>query len=209
METNLRITDIPSMGAQAIGPKLKAYAQRVKDGDAIVELGVWLGAGTAWMAEGVKTSGADVHIHAYDRFDASKSERVKAAKQGWDIKGDTRPKVKSALKSLGLIPYVTLYKGPICSTPWSGQTIGLQVIDACKRAGSFLKAIEMYSPSWEAGYTVLVLMDYWFFKYRKDEGLKFQYNWMQERLDSFSELDMHMSDGSPSSAAFLYTGGVV
>jgi hypothetical protein len=214
----MRVTDIPSMGAQSIGPQLRAYAAQVTDGQSIVEVGAWLGAGTAYMALGIQDSGQDVHIHVYDRFTASESERRKAKQQGWVIRGDTSKLVKKSLKDLGLMSYVTLYKGSVSSQVWDGGPIGMFVLDTCKREKAFLSVIQKYAPSWIPGETIVVLMDYWYFQHNNSPGLEFQYEWMQKNNAHFRPLTLNMvkstsiaksTSGEASCASFVYIGGQV
>lgn len=200
----MKITDIPSMGAQAVGADLREYAKQVSGEKAIAELGVWLGAGTAYLAEGAKVSGS--HVHAYDRFDARKSQRKKASKLGWKIKGDTLPLVQSSIDALGLSEYVTLHKCSICSEEWTYGPIGVFVLDTCKGFESFSRVIDMYAPYFVPGETVVVLMDFWY-SVRDSEKKSHmnQYNWIEERRDSFRDIQFEMADHS--SASFLYLGG--
>ena len=87
---------LPSMGGKEIGAFLRRVARDAPQGSAIVEVGCWLGAGTAQLALGVRerAAGDTIPIIAYDRWVARESEVEKASKQAGlsFIKGmDTLP----------------------------------------------------------------------------------------------------------------------
>lgn len=202
------VLKIPSMGGREIGKYLRQWASEVRPGHGIVELGVWLGAGTAQMALGVRESGNGVLVRGYDRFSALQSEVRKAADHGVTlIPGmDTRPVISRLLAPLEIQDHCTLTRGVIPPESYDGPPIGLHVDDACKRAGRFLAALRTFGPHWVAGETIVVLMDYWYFERRsKDPGLQFQHDWMRAETSSFKVIAERMP--GTSAAAFCYLGG--
>lgn len=204
----MTINDIPSMGGRQIGGYLQRWALEVKPGRSIVELGVWLGAGTAQMALGAM-EGNHPTIWAYDRFRAQASEVAKARAQGMSLQGhqNTLLVVSNILAARGLRQQVALVKGTIPPAMFEGKPIGLYVDDACKREGRFLGALAVFGPHWIPGETVVILMDYWYFEKKPSvNGLKFQFDWMQEHKECF-DIVLDRLPGVASIAAFRYRGG--
>jgi len=199
---------IPSMGGREIGRYLREWAASIPDGREIIELGVWLGAGTAQMALGVKRSGANVIVHGYDRFRAGSSQVVKARIQGINLEQgqDTEPVVTGMMKAAGLLDYVAFTIGEIGDRPYLGWPIGMYVDDACKREQHFIRALRTFGPKWVAGETIVVLMDYWYFERKPGvRGLRFQHDWMSDHAGCFEVLNERMP--GVSAAAFRYLGG--
>jgi len=199
---------IPSMGGREIGRYLREWAAGVPDHREIVELGVWLGAGTAQMALGVKRSGADVIVHGYDRFRAGTSEVMKARNQGIELEHgqNTEPVVVGLLESAGVIDCVGLTIGEIGDRKYQGWPIGMYVDDACKREEQFLRALRLFGPYWVPEETIVVLMDFWYFERKPGvKGLRFQYEWMQQHASSFDVLYERLP--GVSAAAFRYVDG--
>ena len=71
---------IPSMGGRKIGAWLRQAARDAPSNTSIVEVGCWLGAGTAQLALGIRERPypKDVSLHCYDRWKATTSEVDKA-----------------------------------------------------------------------------------------------------------------------------------
>jgi hypothetical protein len=200
---------IPSMGGDEIGRLLYEYAYNVKTGCAIVELGCWLGAGTIHLARGVRDSYRGVKIHAYDNFKAGKSQIDKADKFGVELDGKNNLTIfHGYLASGDVADYVIPHKGDIKKATWTNKPIGLHIDYACKRKAAFDKAIETFSPAWIAGETIVVLMDYWYFQRPgKDNGLKYQYDWMRRHKKHFEVVVDRLHKRVPG-AAFRYLGGL-
>jgi len=158
--------NIPHMGGRTIGPWLELFAMEAEPGTAIIELGAWLGAGTEFLARGC--IGNNVDVHTFDIFMVKGNEVQKAEKQGVYLnpKQDTLPLVQSYLSKYENIVY---HKGNIADTIWIGPQISLHVDDACKSPKQFKFAINHFSPFWIPGKTVVVLMDYYFYKKRPDQ----------------------------------------
>ena len=195
---------IPSMGGREIGDVLRFWAAKAKRGEAIVELGCWLGAGTAQMAAAIV--GKDVELHSYDRFRTSTSEKAKAAREGVELEvgQDTMAWVAERLSPIGA--RVFLHKGKISAAKWKGRRIALHVDDACKQEGTFIDALRKFSPFWIPGRTVVVLMDYWYFlKKPEHPWLKFQHSFVSARPEMFRQIWILKE---LCCAAFVYRGGL-
>ena len=153
---------IPSMGGREIGPVLRNLARHAPAGTSIVEVGTWLGAGTAQLALGIRERArpSEVALHCYDRWQANRSEITKAAGCGVHLafEEDTLPRVRRTLDPFG-VP-VEYHKGELLGVQWDGGPISVYVDDATKMPEAFLHALRTFGPSWVPGTTRLVFMDY-------------------------------------------------
>lgn len=150
----------PSQGGVEIGDYLAKYASEAPAGSAIVEVGCWLGAGTAHLALGAMQNIA-VEMYVFDRWKFDEWEVKKARDRGFDIKlgEDTLPRVAESLTRFPVS--ITYFKGNIIDARWDkNKPIGLYVDDAAKKERFFTHAMETFGPAFIPGRTILVLMDY-------------------------------------------------
>lgn len=202
---------IPHMGGLRIGSFLRQTAKTAPSGTAIVELGCWLGSGTAQMALGIlERPRRDVSLHVFDNFHTSESSAAKAQRQGYDFLqpgDDTLSLVQSTLEPFG-VP-IDWRKGMLGKgTEWDGEPISVYVDDATKYSHTFHACLEIFGPSWVPGTTVIVLMDYYLFRKRKDltdkrrASLRSQFDFINAHPQNFEPIaDLRDS----SCAAFRYT----
>ena len=157
---------IPSMGGREMGPLLRSLTRDCRPGTAVVEVGTWLGAGTAQLALGIaeRRCPNDVTLHCYDRWQASRSEVDKASACGirLAVGEDTLARVRRALEPFP-VP-VVFHQGEFIESDWSGGAISVYVDDASKRPEAFVHALQIFGPSWIPGATIVVLMDYGYWK---------------------------------------------
>jgi hypothetical protein len=104
---------------------------------AIVELGAWMGASTAYIAAGIRDSGVDAKAHVYDQF-ISKTGHIGKVQAFYDKIGLDKvpvgPSLETFRKNLGpLLGYVEAHQGKIEQMQWGGEPIALLVTDAPKR----------------------------------------------------------------------------
>lgn len=191
----------PSQGGAEIGEWLEAYASVVPKGLAIVELGCWLGAGTAQLALGAQESGAPIHV--YDRWMASTKEVLKAHTYGVELPlgGNTLPRVEQALEPFGVD--ITYHRGDLRLAQWYGGPIGLYVDDATKIETIWRRAMDVFGPHFVSHETILVLMDYYFFE-KAGDAYAAQKRYMAEHVDSFELLAERM--GGTTAAIFRFLG---
>ena len=194
----------PSMGGKEIGPFLRGLVRTAPASTAIVEVGSWLGAGTAQLALGLRERGADqsVAIHTYDRWVATKPEIEKAERKAnirFSPNQDTLPWVMQALHPFGV--GIKFIKGDILAANWAGGPISVYVDDAAKQPARFFHVLRTFGPSWIPGVTVLVLMDFHFWEKTGSEEHKCQ----KYFIDAYSEYFTQMEDfRRDSNAAFVY-----
>lgn len=194
------------MGGGSLSSIFKNYARMAPDGSAIVELGTWVGAGTLPLIQGVSLSGMDVEIHSYDNFIIRGNEVTKAAKFGIKLKDgqDSLPLVKKWLSGYSVT--ANLHKGEITNNTWGGRPIYIYIDDACKYEKNFMKALKIFSPYWIPGETIIVLQDFFFYKYRpNDKKLEFQKKFMDLHSDKF---ELIVEKFKLATAIFRYKGGL-
>jgi hypothetical protein len=137
---NDRVTGLPPIPAMTTDAERECYYRLAKEAagkGAIVELGAWMGASTAYIAAGIRDSGVRTKAHVYDQF-ISKAGHVAKVKAFYDKRGiDAVPvglSFEQFKKNLGpLLDYVTPHQGKIEKIAWSRAPIALLVSDAPKR----------------------------------------------------------------------------
>ena len=157
-----RARQIPSMGGCEIGSLLMKAAREAPNDTAIVEVGCWLGAGTAQLALGIKDRAEPerIALHCYDRWQANESEVEKASRFGLalDCDADTLPVMRQYLSPFDLP--IQFHKGDILGSQWTGGPISIYVDDAAKKWQVFYHVLLTFGPHWIPGETLVVLMDY-------------------------------------------------
>jgi hypothetical protein len=141
---------IPAMTSDAERDYYYFLALKHAGKGAIIELGAWLGAGTAAMAKGIKESGKDSKVHSYDRF--RWDPRSHGPKSNGLRVTDLFTTYK---KNLGeLLAFVDPHKGEIESYSWSGEPIALMVCDAPKRLKPVAHVLSTFGPYLMPGATM-------------------------------------------------------
>jgi hypothetical protein len=196
--------DFPSMGGKEIGPFLRRLAREAPSNTAIVEVGSWLGAGTAQLALGVRERGADqsVTIHTYDRWIATKPEIEKALRKAdlqFSAGQDTLRWVMDSLNPFGV--NIRFVKGDITAVGWPGEPISVYVDDAAKAPTRFFHVLRTFGPSWIPGTTILVLMDFHYWEKTGSEEHKCQKYFIDAHPDHFEQIEDFRR---ASNAAFIY-----
>lgn len=181
---------IPSMGGLKIGDFLRGAARDdAIPGTAIVELGSWLGSGTAQLALGLRDRKDDhgIAIHCFDRWEADESEVAKASAAGLDIAvgQDTLPVVKDLLAPFD-VP-ISYHQGWIQEQTWDGTPISVFVVDACKTSKPFFAALKTFGASWIPGTTVIFLMDYYYWRKSGKDDHRCQIELIEGNPANFSE----------------------
>jgi hypothetical protein len=195
----------PSMGGREIGPFLREITLEAPEDTSIVELGSWLGAGTAQLALGIVDRGPKQHleIHCYDRWAALPDEVSKARKAGISLREgqDTLPNILALLEPFPVS--IHFHKGDLARARWNGEPISIYVDDACKKPSLFFHALRTFGPSWIPGKTVVVLMDFHFWKKAKSKSYRCQREFIDRYRDHFEIIDRDYFEGS-TWAAFRY-----
>jgi hypothetical protein len=129
--------NIPAMTTDA---ERECYYRLVKEGvgnGAIVELGAWMGASTAYIAAAIKDSGVQTKAHVYDKFQSKPGHAAKV-KAFYDKKGMKNiplgPCLYALREGLGpLMDYVEPHPGQIEDMKWGDEPISVLITDAPKR----------------------------------------------------------------------------
>ena len=203
-ELEERAALFPSMGGKEIGPFLRGLARNAPASTAIVEVGSWLGAGTAQLALGLRERGAEqsVTIHSYDRWIATKPEIEKAAQKAnlrFSPNQDTLPWVMQALQPFGV--GIKFVKGDIAVVDWAGGPISVYVDDAAKVPARFFHVLRTFGSWWVPGVTVLVLMDFHYWEKTGSEDHKCQKYFIDAHPEHFAQIEDFRR---ASNAAFVY-----
>ncbi len=181
--------EIPSQGGTGIGGFLQEAAMHARENTNIIEIGTWLGAGTAQLALGAlkKFNPHTIQIHTYDKFTASQAEVEKAAlKNTMLVAGeDTLPKVKKFLS--GFDPLIQFHKINLMDIKYQEKkAISVYVDDAAKTPELFNHMIKTFSPYWIPEETVLVFMDFHHWRKSPDRpDFKYQKFIVDNNPDSF------------------------
>ena len=204
---------IPSMGGTKLGPFLDHIIEEVEPRSSIVEVGSWLGAGTAQIALSLfkKKKQEDVEIHVYDRWQATASEVAKSnvfINSNINVGDDTLVWVKDKLQPFDV--KINFHKGDISDIEWKGGPISIYIDDAAKSPDNFFHILKTFGPSWIPGKTVLILMDFYMWKKKfigKFNGQKCQTDFVSKYSDYFKKIEDFRKSYDPafSNEAFLYT----
>jgi hypothetical protein len=175
---------IPHMGAADIGKKLIDHAAEVKNNHYIVECGVWMGSGTAFLAIG---AGKEKKIFCYDHFLTNSNEIEKLKKHDIEVEYgiDTLPMVAKNLKPFDAKIYY--HKNDLLKFEWIGKPIGLYVDDVSKRNPYWTHVVKTFFPHLVVG-AVVILMDFHFYKKTGKKSHKTQLIWMNKHKDYFEKI---------------------
>lgn len=139
MQTLTGLPPIPAMTSDAEREMYYRLAGEAAGNGAIVEFGAWLGASTAYIAAGIRDSGAQAKVEVYDKFDSKPGHVAKVrrffARQGMRAEelplGNAFPRFK---RNLGpLMAFVDARQCQIEKVKWDAGPIALVVSDAPKR----------------------------------------------------------------------------
>jgi hypothetical protein len=114
---------------------------------AIVELGAWLGAATAYIAAGIRDAGVAHRAHVYDRFVWKPSSHDKKA--GGPIRVT---QLEAFRQYLGpLLAYVEPHQTELSALRWRGGDVSLLVCDAPKRITEIATVLATFGKALKPG----------------------------------------------------------
>lgn len=148
---------IPAMTNQTERMLYYRLAKENAGKGAVVELGAWLGASSAYIAAGMRDSGTGERAHVYDRFlsKPNHAEKVKDfhAKHGGEPGdmpvGDCLPQFKQNLGPL--LKHLIVHKTEIDGIVWDGGPIALLITDAPKRVPQIASVLSIFGPELRPG----------------------------------------------------------
>lgn len=197
---------IPSMGGRKIGPVLRRVARAAPAGTSIVEVGCWLGAGTAQLALGIRDRehAGDVTLHCFDLWRATLDETKKAARAGLRFTAfeDTLPHVRRTLEPFD-VP-IRFHQGDVLRARWGGEPISVYVDDVSKRLPVFCHSLATFGPSWIPGETKVLLMDFHSWRKTGVAGHEFQRRFFETARHCFEPVALGGSLTGTSAAMFRY-----
>jgi hypothetical protein len=129
----------PAIPAMTTDAEREFYYRIVREAagkGAIVELGAWLGASTAYIAAAIRDSGFAPKAHVYDKFLSKPGHvrKVEAFYAKHDKPIPTGPSLEQFKANLGpLLDYVEVHPCQIERMEWSGEPIAVLITDAPKR----------------------------------------------------------------------------
>lgn len=212
METS-NYKGIPAMSPPEVHEYLYEIGQAWTGKGVAMEVGCWHGATSAALLDGLVEAGYDKPFWAFDRWRANDSEVRKAAERGvtTHLNEDLAPiyhrnlaPIYSSVKQIrGRVPQkLHVYKG---------DPIEVCLFDAPKRNPVFRECIEFCEPFFIPGVTVLGLMDYYFYRRRRDvqknrDWKKFlaPVNYIKDNSDRYELMREFPDNGS--CAFFKYKG---
>jgi hypothetical protein len=125
---------------------------------AVVELGAWLGASTAYIAAGIRDAGAKTKAQVYDRFVWKPEAHNKKAGGPLGMS-----QLDAFRQNLGpLLEYVDVHPGELNSLRWNGGDISLLVCDAPKRIAEISTALTTFTGSMPVG-SLMAWQDFAYF----------------------------------------------
>lgn len=149
---------IPAMTTEAERQCYYRLTREQSGRGAVVELGAWLGASTAYIAAGMRDSGVANRVHVYDRFVWKPSSHdVKAG-------GPIRTTQLEAFKQyLGpLLNHVDVHVGEVSRVKWTGGNVSLLICDAPKRVPEIASVLAAFSKAMTAD-SLMVWQDFGYF----------------------------------------------
>jgi hypothetical protein len=135
-EPLLQVIDTP-IAAMTTDAERECYYRLAKEAKgAVIELGAWMGASTAYIAAGIRDGGGG-KVQVYDQF-ISKAGHIEKVKAFYDKNGIDKvpvgPSLEAFKDNLGpLMEFVEPHQGKIEQMTWGNDPIGLLVTDAPKR----------------------------------------------------------------------------
>jgi hypothetical protein len=129
----------------------------------VVELGAWLGASSAWIAAGVRDSGADKRAKVYDRFADKAVLDGKAEK--WCAEHGVKRVVRGTpfeqfQANLGpLLQYVEPTRAEIGGLKWNGGAVAALICDAPKRVREISAVLTTFRKALQPG-SVMAWQDF-------------------------------------------------
>jgi hypothetical protein len=146
---------IPAMTTDAERECFYRLAKAGAGKGTVVELGAWLGAGSASIAAGIRDSGADTKAKVYDRFDAKANHAVKVKhwceNHGVDKVAAGTPFEQFKTNLGPLLQYVEPSKCEIGGIKWLNGPVSVLICDAPKRVREISSVLTTFRKALEPG----------------------------------------------------------
>lgn len=149
---------IPSLYGTRHGLLLRRLANEARAGTAVVQVGAWLGAGTAQLARGIgeRAGSGDVRLLACDEWRVSPTDVKEAAQRGVLLTPgeDLVSRVQHMLSPFGVPVNLVREAGTVGG--WEGKKIALYVDEATAAPDLRARCAAWCAGSWIPGETILV-----------------------------------------------------
>lgn len=154
--------DIPTIPAMSSDAERRYYywlARQFSGKGAVVEIGPWLGASTAYIAAGIRDSGVPARVKVFDRF-------LWRAGAGWESKVVERRSSGESFceefkANLGpLLDFVDAHETDIKEICWDSGDVELLFLDAPKRTRDISKILTTFGPTMIPGHSIMVWQDF-------------------------------------------------
>jgi hypothetical protein len=200
-------SQIPSLGVGGItiSRELMEYASKVKQENAIVELGPWLGSATSYLSIG-SMFGNNAIIHSYDMWIASETYRHRAKYRNdlsLQLNEDLQPYF---MKNLEGFKNIVPHKMSIFDINWDGTRVELLIVDMGNGKKHTDQVFEVFKNYFIPGKTIIFLMDYYFYTSRKALAYHYQKDLMEANYKSFQ---LYERPRRSRTAIFRYLGGEI
>lgn len=161
---------IPAMSPSEVHEYLNEIGRGWTGAGIAMEVGCWHGATSAALLDGLVEAGYDKPYWAFDRWRANPSEVRKAAEQGVSVQleQDLSPIFHRNVSSIYSNLKQVQGKVPYKFNQYKGEQIEICLFDAPKRNPVFNESIRFCEPFFIPGVTILGLMDYYFYRSRRD-----------------------------------------
>lgn len=125
---------------------------------AVVELGAWLGASSAFIAAGMRDAGVATKAQVYDRFVWKPSSHDKKAGGAIGVS-----QLQAFRNYLGpLLSYVDVHSGEVTKLVWRGGEVALLICDAPKRVPEIASVLGTFATSLKPG-AIMAWQDFGYF----------------------------------------------
>ena len=125
---------------------------------AVVELGCWLGAGTAALAAGLRDQGSSARVVAVDRFRWNARHHPQMFDAGLADGEDFEPLLRAHTRELE--PWIETVRADLAEFRWDRGPIEILVVDAPKRRADVERFLEVFGPSLIPGRSLVAFQDY-------------------------------------------------
>jgi hypothetical protein len=125
---------------------------------AVVELGCWLGAGTAALAAGLRDQGSSARVVAVDRFRWNARHHPQMFDAGLADGEDFEPLLRAHTRELE--PWIETVRADLAEFRWDRGPIEILVVDAPKRRADVERFLEVFGPSLIPGRSLIAFQDY-------------------------------------------------
>ena len=174
-----------SSGPSSSKVSLRKLVRELPPRSIILEVGTGLGGTAARMAVGMRDRGkqGDITLHCYDHWKATPLDVTVASRRDVTLSLDENllPHVVRSLDPFGVS--IEMHEGEPDMWEWSGGPISLHVDHFNRNPDVFWRSLQVFTPSWVPGETVVVFLDY----VTQTAGVSEETTFQQSFIESYSK----------------------